>query len=215
MSPILTKKLQRRKPLITHKLAKEAWGHSDKGLLSKALFKDVIEDVKKFFSEQIQGLSQQELVDLLVDYLRINGYDVANVGVIGEVPCVTSSLITSDGVRLYGYAIATRRWSTDDMKILIDSHPTADFYHVFAFGGIPKELGGKVKLITAESILQIITFIVVFDYFFNEYLHSIIAMPGFKEYIYAYLEEEVGLTTDRIEALDTGWERLRGVEPFI
>lgn len=209
MSQISTKKLQRHKPLITHKLAKEAWGDSEKGLLSKALFKDVIEDVKNFFSQKIPGLSQEELTALLVDYLHISGFNATNVDITGEIPCVTSSLITSDGVQLYGYAIATRRWSNDDMKILLDSHPTADFYHVFAFGGIPEELGEKVKLITAESILQIITFVVVFDYFFDEYLHSIIAMPRFKEYIYAYLEEEIGLTTERIEVLDTGWEGLK------
>lgn len=210
MSKISAKKLQKRKPLIVHKLAQEAWGNGEKGLLSKALFKDVIEDVKKFFSEQIQVLSQEELTALLVDYLHINGFNVTNVGVIEGIPCVTSSFTTPDGVQLYGCAITTRRWSNYDTKILIDSHPTADFYHAFAFGGIPKGLEGKVKLITMESILQIVTFVLVFDYFFDEYLHSIIAMRGFKEYIYAYLEEEMGLTADCVEALDTGWERLRG-----
>ena len=115
MSQISTKKLQRHKLLIIHKLAKKAWGHSEKGLLSKALFKDVIEDVKNFFSEQIQGLSQEELTALLVDYLHISGFNVTNVGITGEIPCVTSSFITPDGVQLYGYAIATRRWSNDDI----------------------------------------------------------------------------------------------------
>lgn len=209
MSQISTKKLQRHKPLIIHELAKEAWGDGEKGLLSRALFQHVIEDAKNSFSEKIQGLSQEELVALLGDYLRISGYDVSNVGMTDGIPCVTSSLITSDGVQLYGHAVATRRWSNDDMKILLDSYPTAQFYHAFALEGIPEDLGEKVKLVTAESILQIITFIVVFDYFFDEYLHSIIAMPGFREYIYAYLEEETGLSTDRIEILDTGWEKLK------
>jgi len=140
--------------------------------------------------------------------LRVNGYAVTNVGVIGEVPCVASSLITSDGVQLRGYAIATRQWP-NDMKALLDNCPNADFYHMFAFEGMPREPEEKVKPVTAESILQIVTFIVVFDYFFDEYLHSILAMPGFKEYMYAYLEEQTGLTTDRIKILDAGWERLK------
>lgn len=210
MSQISAKKLQKRKPLIVHKLAQEAWGNGEKGLLSKALFKDIIDAVKSSLSQKTQGLSQEKLMALLVDYLHISGFNVTNAGMIGEIPCVTNSLITPDGVKLVGYAIATRRWSTDDMKILLDSHPTADFYHVFAFEGMPSEPEEKVRIVTLESILQIVTFIVVFEYFFDEYFHSILAMPGFKEYIYAYLEEEIGLTTDRIEALDTGWEGLRG-----
>lgn len=209
MNRISTKKLQRRKSLLIHKLAKKAWGAGEKGLLSKALFRDIIEDVKNFLSEKFQSLSQEELVALLVDYLHVSGYNVANVAMIGEVPCVTSSFVTPDGVRLVGYAIATRRWSTHDVKALLYNYPTADFYHVFALKGAPEELEEKVRLVSPGHILQIVTSIVVFDYFFDEYLHSILAMPGFKEYMYAYLEEEIGLTTDRINILDVGWERLK------
>lgn len=209
MSPSLTRKLHRHKPLIVHKLAKEAWGDGEKRLLSKALFQDVIKDVKNSFSEQIQVLSQEELTALLVDYLHISGFDVTNVGITGGVQHVTSSFSTSDGIQLYGYAIATRRWSNDDLKILLDSHPTADFYHVLAFEGILSEPGKRVKIVTLESILQIVTFIVVFEYLFDEYFNSILAMPGFKDYIYAYLEKETGLTTDRIEILERGWQELK------
>lgn len=209
MSQISTKKLQRHKSLIIHKLAKKAWGVDEKGLLSRALFRDIVENVKNFLSKRIQSLSQEELVALLVDYLRISEYDVTSVGMIVGVPYVTTSLVTADRVKLIGYAIATSRWSNDEVKALLYNYPTADFYHVLALEGMPEELEAKVRLVTPEEILQIVTFIVVFDHFFDQYLHSILAMPGFKEYMYAYLEEQIGLTNDRVKVLDTGWERLK------
>jgi len=62
MGQISAKKLREHKPLIVHRLAKQAWGDGEKGLLSKALFEDMIEDVRNSLSRKIRGLPQEELV---------------------------------------------------------------------------------------------------------------------------------------------------------
>jgi hypothetical protein len=209
MIKISTRKILRHKPLIIDKLTKKAWGSSEKGLLSKALFRNIVAQVKEFYSKEIENLTQDELIALLVDYLRIKGYDATDIGMAGDAPCVTISLFTPDGGRLVGCAIVANLQSAKDARALINKYPSADFYHIFTLGGMPEKPNEKVQIVTPDSILQVLIFVAVFDYFFEEYLHSILAMPGFKDYMYSYLSEHVGLTTQQVDIFDAGWERLK------
>ena len=209
MYEVSYEEFRQRKPLIIDSLARKAWGSSDKGLLSQHVLTEAIGQVGIFVSNLSTKLSELELAALLTDYLRIHGYDVSDVSRDAQPYVVTTSFITPDGLSSQGCAIALTRWSEDLVAGLRRDHPDAAYYHVLVLEDDPPLLQDRVKLVTAHEVRQLLTYIVVIDYFFEDYLNSVLAMPGFRQFMYQYLEEECGLNTELRSALERGWEILK------
>jgi hypothetical protein len=193
--------------MLIDKLVKEAWGEGDRGLLTRSLFTKTVQDARRFFSKRIEGLSQTDLIYLLTDYLRINGYAAERFDTTKEMPFVTSSFVTADNVAAIGYGAAAPLWTDAHLEYLEKHFPTADYYHVFAVKSLPKKTRRKVKIVTVDSVIIVLMYVFIFEYFFEEYLHSILAMPGFRDHMYDYIEKEIGLTAEQIETLSAGFEK--------
>ncbi len=193
--------------MLINKLVKEAWGKGDKGLLTRSLFTKTVQDAKRFFSKRIESLSQTDLINLLTDYLRISGYAAERFDTATEMSFVTSSFVTADKVGSIGYGAAALMWTDAHLEYLEKHFPTADYYHVFAVKALPKKTKRKVKIVTVNGVLRVLMYVFIFEYFFEEYFHSILAMPGFRDYMYDYIEKDLGLTAEQIDTLSAGFEK--------
>ncbi len=209
MRKIPLSNIKRHKPLIVNTLAKEAWGDSEKGLLSRKLLRDSINSAIIFLAEKLPGMSREQLTALLVDYLRVIGYSINNWDFSEEHPYITTYLIRPDSTKSIGLAIADRELSFGEISSVIEKNPKAEYYHLMSLSGIQDKFGDKFSVITTRNMTQLLVFIAVSDYFYNTYMYSILNMPGFKEYLNRYIRNKLGLTPKLVEKFETGWADLR------
>jgi|GEM_PF-3253696 len=193
--------------MLIHKLVEEAWSKKDRNLLTRYIFAKSIQDARSFLTLRIENLSQIDLITLLIEYLRVNGYRAERLGQSKEMPIVMSSFSTADRVGLTGYGAAMPIWTDAHLKYLEKHFPTADYYHLLAIKKVPTQVKKKVKIVKVDQIIRILLYVFVFEYFFEEYFHSILTISGFREYMFEYLEQEIGLSDEQIETLSAVLEK--------
>ena len=209
MNFISTSNIKKNKPIIIHRLAKEVWGNSEKGLLSRNLIDDVINRVNSFVPQKLSSFSKDQLTATLIDYIRVLGYYINKWDYSDQHTFVTTYLNSPENIKSIGLATADFELTVDQVREIVTQNRGLEYYHVLSLIELKDKPQENVNIV-ADNITQLIGYIVIFDYFFDTYMYSILSMPGIKEYLNTQLKIKLNLTKELKNIFETGWESLRG-----